>query len=52
MSFFGFNKKWPPITDDEFVSKCPDGTDRDIALKVRKIVSETLGVPYDRIYPE
>ena len=46
------DKKWTPIDDDEFMRRCPEGTDRDTALKVRRIVSEQLGVDYDRIYPE
>jgi len=46
-----FNQKWPPIDDDEFLRRCPRGTDRDTALKVRAIISEQLGVDYDRIYP-
>ncbi len=28
------------------------GVDRERALKVRRIISEQLGVDYDRIYPE
>lgn len=27
------------------------GTNREIALKVRKIVADQLGVEYERIYP-
>ncbi len=47
-----FNDRWPPITDDEFLAKCSPGTSRDTALRVRRIVSEQLGVPYDRIHPD
>ena len=47
-----FKEKWPPIDDDEFLRRCPAGTDRETALTVRAIVSEQLGVEYDRIYPE
>lgn len=47
-----FNENWPPIDDDEFVRRCPEGTDRETALKVRRIISEQLGVEYDQIYPE
>lgn len=44
--------KWPPITDDEFIRRCSPGVDRERALKVRRIISEQLGVDYDRVYPE
>ena len=47
-----FKKRWPAISDDEFMERCKPGTNRDIALRVRKIVSEQLGVPYQHIYPE
>ena len=47
-----FNKRFPPINDDEFVRRCGPGVNRDTALRVRRIVSEQLGVEYDRVYPE
>ena len=47
-----WREKWPAISDDEFVKKCGPGTDRDKALRVRRIVSEQLGIPYDHIHPE
>lgn len=46
-----FNQKWPLITEEEFLAACPPGTDRVIALRVRKIVSEQLGVAYERLHP-
>jgi len=45
-------EKWPPISDDEFIRRCPTGVNRERALKVRRIVSQQLGVDYDRVYPE
>ena len=48
----GWKDKWPPIDDDEFIARCAPGTNRDIALKVREIISEQLGVDYNRVYPE
>ena len=45
-------EKWPPITEDEFIRRCPPGVNRERALKVRRIISEQLGVDYDRVYPE
>ncbi len=43
---------WPPISEDEFIQRCSPGVDRERALKVRRIISEQLGVDYDRVYPE
>ena len=47
-----FQRRWPPISDDEFLRRCPPGTSRETAIKVRRIISEQLGVEYERIYPE
>ena len=47
-----FIREWPAISEDEFMSRCPDGTDREIALKTRRIVAEQLGIPYEHVYPE
>ena len=47
-----FNERFPPITDEEFLARCPPGTRRHVALGVRRIVAEKLGVEYARIYPE
>ena len=44
--------KWPPISEDEFIRRCSPGVNRERALKVRRIISEQLGVDYDRVYPE
>lgn len=46
-----FRDRLPPITDDEFMARCPPGTDRRIALGVRRLVSEQTGVPYEQIHP-
>ena len=48
----GITSEYPPISDDEFVAKCDPGTSRDVALGVRRVISESLGVPYESIYPE
>ena len=45
-------EKWPPISEDEFIRRCTPGVNRQRALKVRRIISEQLGVDYDRVYPE
>lgn len=45
-------EEWPAISEDEFIDRCPPGTDRDIALKIREIISNQLGIPYDHVYPE
>ena len=47
-----FWRRWPPISEDEFVAKCSPGTNRERALKVRRIISEQLGLPYERIHPD
>lgn len=47
-----FKRKWPTISDDEFVAMCSPGTDRNRALKVRRIIAEQLGIPYEHIHPE
>lgn len=43
--------KFPPISDDEFMALCPPGTNRETALKVRRIVADQLGRPYHQVYP-
>jgi len=40
------------ISDEEFLRRCTPGTSKEVALKVRRIVSEQLGVPYENIHPE
>jgi hypothetical protein len=49
---FEMSKKWPPIDDDEFIRRCHPGVNRDVAIRVRQIVSEQLGVQYECVYPE
>jgi hypothetical protein len=46
-----FEKRFPPISNAEFVARCPPGTDPAVALKVRRIVADQLGVDYERVYP-
>ena len=46
-----FNERFPPISDEEFLALCRPGTNPVIALKVRKIVADSSGVEYERIYP-
>ncbi len=47
-----WNQLRPPISDDEFVSRCSSGVSRATALRVRRVVAEQLGVPYSQVYPE
>jgi hypothetical protein len=47
-----FQERFPPISDEEFLARCPPGTDPVIALKVRSTLCDALGVDYERIYPE
>src|SRR4029077_8815390 len=46
-----FEMRFPPISDAEFMALCPPGTKPAIALKVRRILADQLGVEYERIYP-
>jgi hypothetical protein len=47
-----FEKRYPPISDAEFLARCKPGTNPDVALKVRRFVSEQLAVEYERVFPE
>jgi hypothetical protein len=47
-----FNDRYPPIDDKQFICRCSPGVNPQIALRVRRIVSEQLGIEYERIYPE
>jgi hypothetical protein len=44
-------EKFPPISDAEFLALCKPGTDPEVALKVRRIIANGLGVEYERIHP-
>jgi hypothetical protein len=46
-----FNKRFPPLSDAEFVERCSAGVNPQRALKVRRIVAEHLCVDYDRVHP-
>jgi hypothetical protein len=46
-----FREQFPPISDAEFLARCPPGTSPDVALKVRRIVADMLAVEYERVYP-
>jgi hypothetical protein len=46
-----FEERFPSISDAEFVSRCAPGTRPEIALKVRRIVADALGIDYERVYP-
>lgn len=41
----------PTMSDEEFIAACGPGTDPEVALGVRRIVSEKLCIPYEEIYP-
>jgi hypothetical protein len=41
----------PHPSDEEFLAQCRPGVDREIALKVRRIVAEHFAVPYGRVMP-
>jgi hypothetical protein len=46
-----FRQAFPPISDTEFLVRCRPGVDSEIAIKVRRIVANRLGVEYERIHP-
>ena len=47
-----FNRRFSPIDDHEFLRRCGADVDPDVALRVRRIVSDSLGVEYERIHPD
>jgi hypothetical protein len=46
-----FSQQFPPISDEEFLARCAPGTSPEVALKVRRIVSEMLAVEYEQVRP-
>ena len=46
-----FEQEFPPISDEEFVARCTPGTSPEVALKVRRIVADFSGLPYERVHP-
>jgi hypothetical protein len=44
-------KRFPPISDAEFLALCKPGTNPDIALRVRRLVAENFGIVYECVYP-
>jgi hypothetical protein len=46
-----FEERFPPISDEGFVARCSPGTDPAVALKVRRVLAESLCVEYERIHP-
>ena len=46
-----FADRYPPISDAEFLARCRPGTDPEVALRVRRIIADRLGVDYERVYP-
>lgn len=46
-----FEERFPSISDAEFLARCSPGTDPEVALKVRRIIADALGVEYEWIHP-
>lgn len=46
-----FEERFPPISDAEFLARCPPGTTPEVAFKVRRIVAAHFAVEYERVYP-
>jgi len=47
-----FEERFPPISDAEFVARCRPGTNPEVALKVRRIIADALGLEYERVHPD
>jgi hypothetical protein len=50
-SRLAFEEKYPPISDAEFLARCSPGVNPEVALKVRMMVAEYFGIPYERVHP-
>jgi hypothetical protein len=46
-----FERRFPPISDAEFLARCPPGTNPEVALRVRRIVAKHFAIEYERVYP-
>jgi hypothetical protein len=46
-----FRERFPPISDAEFLARCRPGVDRDVALRVRRLVAEHFAIEYERVHP-
>ena len=46
-----FEERFPPITDAEFLARCPPGTNPEVALKVRRMVADYFAIEYERVHP-
>ncbi|MDY3563223.1 hypothetical protein R5W23_004722 [Gemmata sp. JC673] len=44
-------RRFPPISDAEFVMRCSPNVDPKIALKVRRMVAAHFAVEYERVHP-
>ncbi|WP_339748792.1 hypothetical protein [uncultured Rubinisphaera sp.] len=44
--------KHPPLSDEEFVQRCGENVPPEVALKVRRMISDFSGMDYEHIYPE
>jgi hypothetical protein len=51
LKYESFKKRFPAISDAEFIARCNPGTDPEVALRVRRIVADSLGIEEERIYP-
>jgi hypothetical protein len=46
-----FDERFPPISDTEFLAKCPPVVNPVVALKVRQLIAKHFHVEYERVYP-
>ena len=47
-----FCERYHRIDDEEFIRRCGPGVSRHVAITVRRIISERLGIEYERVHPE
>ena len=50
-AYASFLERFPPISDEQFLRRCAPGTRPEVALGVRRILAESLGVEYEHIHP-
>lgn len=46
-----FEERFPPISDAEFLARCPPGTNPEVAIKVRRMVAAHFAIEYERAHP-
>lgn len=47
-----YNQAHQPLSDLEFLDRMPSNIRPEIALKVRRFISEYYGIEYERVHPD